>query len=94
MGTTPRSPFDNLKHTPLWQWGLYCIIGGVGANFVLSTMQPLKGITTAAERGFAFGRGLATFLFVIAGVILIVLHFIKRRPGSRTKTPKRKRKPS
>jgi hypothetical protein len=33
----------------------------------------------AAARGQAFGRGLATLLAVMAGVVLIIMHFVNRK---------------
>lgn len=65
----------------LWQWGLFLIVmGGVGnilAGIVLARMLAAPEGSDAA-RGQAFGRGFVTVLAAIAGVALIVLHFVRR----------------
>jgi uncharacterized membrane protein len=68
---------DRLKRMALWQWGLISIFAALVAN-VLTGLQHTTG-GSAAERGRALGRGVATMLFVIAGVVLIVMHFVRRK---------------
>ncbi len=79
MARKPQSPWDRMKRFALWQWGLLLIVGGLLANVVTMALQPATGSLTAAQRGQAFGRGLATLLFVIIGVVLIILHFARRK---------------
>ena len=79
MAQKPESPWDRLKGVALWQWGLFCITGGVVANVVVMAQQSPTGPLTAEQRGQAFGRGLATLLFIITGVVLIILHFVRRK---------------
>ena len=80
MTQKPESPKDRLKRLPLWLWGLLCIVGGTLANSVaIITGHAPKPPLTDAQRGEAFGRGLATFVFVIVGVVLIILHFVRRK---------------
>lgn len=76
MGKKPDSPLDRFKQVPLWQWGLIAIVAGIAANVVMGLKPP--PLDSAAARGQAFGQGIATLLFVIVGVVLIVLHFIRR----------------
>lgn len=71
----PESPTDRLKKVPLWQWGLLLIIAGLLANVAMG-LQPVAG-DSAAARGQAFGRGIATLLFVVAGFVMIVVHFVR-----------------
>lgn len=73
----PESGMDRLKRLALWQWGLITIFAGVLANVVMSFQAPSGG--SAAARGAALGRGVATMLFVIAGVVLIVMHFVRSK---------------
>ncbi len=85
MTKRPESPRGFLKQIPLWQLGALLIIWGLLTNQLVATLGP-QGTDNAA-RGFAFGRGLAAFLFVVAGLVLIVLHFVRGRPKQRKKRP-------
>lgn len=82
MADKPQSPRDLAKQLTLWQWGLFAIIVGVLGNMLQSIVDPLTPPLSNAERGEAFGRGLVTALAVLTGVVLIVLHFIRRKPCS------------
>jgi polyferredoxin len=75
------------KRIPLWQWGLLVIIAGLMANVLMSMLPAPDG--AAAARGQAFGRGLATLVAIIAGVVLIVMHFV-RRPAGKPRQQSRK----
>ena len=77
MSKKPESPWERLKKVTLWQWGLIVICAGVAANLFAGLQASPGG--SAAARGEAFGRGAATLVFVIAGVVLIVLHFVCRQ---------------
>ncbi|MHC4404675.1 MAG: hypothetical protein ACYTG0_33905 [Planctomycetota bacterium] len=76
MSKKPESPMERLKKVTLWQWGLIVIFAGVVSNQLMG-LQATRG--SAAARGQAFGRGAATLLFVIAGVVLIIMHFVRRK---------------
>ena len=73
----PETPADRFKKIQLWQWGMIFIIAGVAANVVMG-LQPAPG-DSAAARGQAFGRGLATAIFVLAGLVMIVMHFVRAK---------------
>lgn len=63
----------------LWQVGALLIIGGVVANIfspMIMELLPPPGNHDEAM-GRAFGRGLATVLCIIIGVVLIVVHFVR-----------------
>ncbi|MCC6510705.1 MAG: hypothetical protein IT423_16495 [Pirellulaceae bacterium] len=77
MSKRPETPMERLKRTPLWQMGLVVIGAGIASNLVMGLSATSGG--SAAERGQALGRGLATLVFVIAGVVLIVMHFVRRK---------------
>jgi hypothetical protein len=86
-------------HIPLWQWGLLVIIAGLVANMFMGLMPAPSG-GSAAARGQAFGRGVATVLAIIAGLVLIIMHFVRRKPGMPQRKnaagaarPKRPRRP-
>ncbi len=73
----PDTPMDRLKKVALWQWGLIVIVAGIAANVVMS-LQATPG-NSAEARGQAVGRAAAAALFVIIGVVLIILHFVRRK---------------
>jgi hypothetical protein len=66
-----------MKDLPLWQWGLICIASGgfVGA---LNTSKILYGTMSRSERRAAeIGNASAIGLFLIVGIVLIVMHFVR-----------------
>mgnify|MGYP003390108270 CR=1 FL=1 len=67
---------EGFMNMPLWQKGLFLMLIGPLANMVLSFVAPIVGNSEAA-RGQRFGQGLVTFLCVIAGVVLVILHFVR-----------------
>ena len=77
MSKKPDTPMERLKNVALWQWGLLLISASVFANVAMGLQASPGG--SAAARGEAFGRGVSTLLFVIAGVVLIVIHFVRRK---------------
>ena len=80
MSKKPQSPWERLKRIALWQWGLLMIVGGLAANGLMMAMPSPRGPLTAEQRAEALGRLAATLLFVVVGVVLIVLHFVRRKP--------------
>jgi hypothetical protein len=76
MSEKPESPRKKLA---LWQWGLLAIFGGVAANLMMGMQQ--SGGSSATARGEALGRGVAALLFIVVGLTLIVIHFIRRKRG-------------
>ena len=77
MNKKPESGMDRLKKVALWQWGLIVIMAGVMSNLLMRMQTPSGG--ASAQRAVALGRGVATLLFVIVGLVLIVLHFVRRK---------------
>lgn len=66
-----------MRKIPLWQWGLFCFLGAGFGQVASSAMGP------PADRAEAAGRGVATLLFVIIGIVLIVLHFVWPKRGDK-----------
>ena len=81
MSKKPNSPREGLRIFALWQLGLILFAAAAAANvlspLVMGSLLP-PGDTNAA-RGAAFGVGLVTVLCVVAGVVLIIMHFIRDR---------------
>ena len=75
----PETPLERLKSTPLWFWGLTCIVAGVFANFSNQFLIEATDMRGAAARGAQFGGGVASLLFIVIGVVLIVLHFLRKK---------------
>ena len=78
MAKKQETGLDRLKKLALWQWGLIVIFSGLLSNVVMG-MQASNASSSAARRGAEMGRGVATLFFIVVGVILIVLHFVKRK---------------
>lgn len=75
----PASSGNPLKQIALWQWGLFLMIWGPLASIVAGYIMRAPAVPiTAADKGAAFGRGLMAVLCLIAGVVLIILHFVRR----------------
>lgn len=77
----PETGLDRLKKIPLWQWGLIVIFAGVMSNLVMGMMPPSGG-TSAARRGQEMGRAVASLFFILVGVVLIVMHFVRKKRDS------------
>ncbi|MFN0053628.1 MAG: hypothetical protein ACKV0T_15725 [Planctomycetales bacterium] len=67
---------DGFQGIPLWLPGLLLIVGGIVAHLAAGWIFPIVG-NSAADRGRAFGQGLVTGLCVLAGVALLVRHFVR-----------------
>jgi lipoprotein signal peptidase len=80
MVEKPKSPWERIKQFALWQWGLLLIFGGIISNaLTMSTRSPGAPLT-ADQQAEALGRATAAILFIVAGVVLIIVHFVRRKP--------------
>ena len=70
---------ERMRQFKLWHWGVFCICGATVSQAVGMAQPP----GNSAE---AAGRATAVLLFMVAGVILIVLHFVL--PRGQRKKPK------
>lgn len=77
----PRKP-EGFQNFTLWQFGLLLMVAGPAANVVMSILFPIVG-NSAEARGQAFGQGLATFLCVVIGVVLVIVHFVRAQRNTR-----------
>jgi hypothetical protein len=82
---------DRLKQLPLWQWGLFCILGGLFANVLPALTGKPADLSTPEGRGAAAGRAAAGLVFLIVGVVLIVMSFTRKavRKGKYTRPRRR-----
>ncbi len=77
-------PFrDGLQKFTLLQWGVFCIFGG-GVGGMLVTSMP------ANNQAELIGRGAGALLFSVVGVVLVILHFVRRDRSKKTDNTKRK----
>jgi hypothetical protein len=88
MAKHRETGMDRLKKLPLWQWGAIFIFAGMMANMVMG-LQPTP-IGTAAARGQAMGRGVATGVFVIAGMGMMLVDLLRKKPEPEKKSKKGK----
>ena len=77
MAKKPETGMDRLKAVPLWQWGVLVIVAGLVASVLQAQFAPVAA-NSAAARGAALGRVAAALLFLFIGVVMIVMHFVRR----------------
>jgi hypothetical protein len=77
MKKKQETGMDRLKKIALWQWGLIVMMAGLMSNLVMRLQA--SGGNSATDRAAAMGRSAATLLFLLVGVVLIVLHFVRRK---------------
>ncbi|HUG19169.1 MAG TPA: hypothetical protein VMM56_09345 [Planctomycetaceae bacterium] len=77
----PETGLDRLKKMPLWQWGLIVIFAGIMSNLVMG-MMPASGGSAIERRSQDVGRGVASLFFILVGVVLIVMHFVRKKRDS------------
>jgi len=77
---TQETGLDRLKKVPLWQWGLLCIVSALAAQAVtVAFRSPNKGLMSLNEQGQAFGQAVGVGLIVVVGIVLIVVHFVRKK---------------
>jgi hypothetical protein len=63
-----------MRKQPLWFWGFLCIFAGVASRFVGEVVQG-----PPRNRPEMMGRAVAQLLFIGIGVVLIIVHFVRRK---------------
>lgn len=77
---------ERIRKITLWQWGLICIVGGMAPGAFTTVQGPPK------NRAEAAGRASAVLLFVVIGLVLIVVHFVRpKKKGGPSVKPSRER---
>ena len=66
---------DRLRKITLLQWGLFCLLGAGFAAVAAFGLAPADGGAEAA------GRAAGVVVFVVIGLVLIVLHFVRPKKG-------------
>lgn len=86
---------DRLKTLSLWKWGLICILAGLVSNQIVPLLGLSSSPRTAAGQASEAGRAAAGFVFMVAGVILIGVYFLRKKPRLKGKKgpPVRRRPP-
>lgn len=80
MPKTDETFGERFRKITWLQWGLICL-AGAGFSQSISLIQG-----PPANRAEAAGRGAAGLLFVVIGLALIVLHFVRPKGGGKGKT--------
>jgi len=73
----PETPMERLKAQPLWFWGAICIFAGVLSNVANMIMIESQNLRGAEKQAAQLGSGLVAVLFILIGVVLIVMHFVR-----------------
>lgn len=75
----PTTPLERLKQHPLWMWGLLCIFAAIFSNLANQYMIEANHMRGAEARGAQLGGAAAALLFVVIGVVLITMHFVRKK---------------
>ena len=75
------------RSLPLWGFGLLCLFAAPVSALL---MPPVSAPNTAQGRGEIAGRAAAQLVFVVAGIVLIVVHFVRTARKRQTKAPSRR----
>lgn len=70
--------YQRMKRLPLWQWGAFCVFGGLFANVATMLMIQARDMRRSEERAAQLGGACAAVLLVIVGIALIALHSLRR----------------
>jgi hypothetical protein len=73
------SLIDRLKKRPLSFWGGLCIFAGVFSSLAMQLMIDAADLRRAEERAAQLGAAFAGGFFLLVGIVLLVLHFVRRR---------------
>ena len=78
MAEEPQTFRERLKQFALWKWGLCCIFSGLMVGMLTMGGRPTHR-PNAHERAQLYGSLAATSLIIVAGIVLIVIHFVRRK---------------
>ena len=73
------SLLSRMKQMSLAKWGLICIFSGMMSAGVMGPLLSSGDMSRAERRASQMGSAIAGALVVIAGVVLIVMHFVKAK---------------
>jgi hypothetical protein len=68
-----------MKKLPLWQWGVICLFAAAFSSMSPVLMAQGGKLSRAQERAAQMGAACAGALIALVGIVLIILHFVKRR---------------
>ncbi|MDP6117469.1 MAG: hypothetical protein QF437_14940 [Planctomycetota bacterium] len=79
MSERQDSIIERMKKMPLWQWGCCFIFGAMFSNMAAVLMIQSGKMRRAQEKATQLGVACAGGLLLLFGIVLIVMHFVKRR---------------
>lgn len=68
-----------LKSKSLAFWGAMLIFGGVFSNLFMTLAMSTRNMRRAEERAARLGSGVAAGLLILIGIVLIVVHFVRKK---------------
>ena len=75
----PDSLIERMKQLPLWQWGGLFIFGAVLSNLTSQMMINAGDMSRAEAKATQMGAAAGSLLLIVVGIVLIVVHFVKRK---------------
>ena len=70
---------EKMKKMPLWQWGGITIFAGMISNLTMKLMIQAGDMSRREAQAAQMGGAIACGLFIIIGIVLIVMHFVRKR---------------
>lgn len=70
---------ERIKQQPLWFWGFCFMFGGVFSNLATTMLIDTGELRRAEERAAQLGAAVAGGLLILAGIVFVVLHFVRRK---------------
>lgn len=75
----PDSLIERMKKLPLWFWGYLFIFGAIFGNLIMAMLIDEANMRRANERAAQLGSGAAGAILTLIGIVLIILHFTRRK---------------
>jgi len=80
MSDKPESMVERFKSRPLSFWGSLCIFTGIFVSLAMQMAIDAADMPRTEARASSLGSAVAGGLIVLLGIVLLVLHFVRRKP--------------
>ena len=78
MAPKSDSFIDRMKKQPLSFWGGLCLFAGIFSVLAMNLMIDAANMRRTEERAAQLGGAIGGGLSVLLGIVLLVLHFVRR----------------